>query len=64
MTPSPIGIPGTGSCAPERHIGNGEIAVHLDMPEKWTEKRTEIAGHRWAAPHEAGARLLHRVGAA
>ncbi|HET6501030.1 MAG TPA: 3-oxoacyl-ACP synthase, partial [Amycolatopsis sp.] len=48
-----IGILGTGFYVPERHVGNAEVAGWVDVPEEWIEKKTQIAGRRYAADHEA-----------
>ncbi|MDT0343202.1 3-oxoacyl-ACP synthase III family protein [Streptomyces litchfieldiae] len=53
MTQQTIGILGTGSYVPERHVTNGEVAARVDVPEEWIEKKTQIAGRRYAADHEA-----------
>jgi acetoacetyl-CoA synthase len=48
-----IGILGTGSYVPERHVSNAEVAEWVDVPEEWIEKKTQIAGRRYAADNEA-----------
>ena len=52
--PTPaVGILGTGSYVPERHVSNAQVAEWVDVPEDWIEKKTQIAGRRYAADHEA-----------
>ncbi|WP_407552231.1 ketoacyl-ACP synthase III [Streptomyces sp. Pv4-95] len=65
MSHQSIGILGTGSYVPERHVSNAEVAERVGISEEWIERKTQITGRRYAAPHEATSDLgLHAANAA
>ncbi|MBF0152446.1 MAG: ketoacyl-ACP synthase III [Magnetococcales bacterium] len=55
-------ITGTGSCLPEKRLGNAELARMVDTTEEWIFSRTGISERRIAAPGELTSDLA--VGAA
>ncbi len=48
-----IGILGTGSYVPQRHVSNDEVAERVGVTADWIERKTQIGGRRYAADHEA-----------
>jgi 3-oxoacyl-[acyl-carrier-protein] synthase-3 len=65
MSHQSIGILGTGSYVPERHVSNAEVAERVGISEEWIARKTQITGRRYAAAHEATSDLgLHAANAA
>ncbi|MFD3420921.1 3-oxoacyl-ACP synthase III family protein [Streptomyces decoyicus] len=51
--PQSVGILGTGSYLPKDEVTNEEIAQRVGVTAEWIERKTQIGGRRYAAPHEA-----------
>jgi 3-oxoacyl-[acyl-carrier-protein] synthase-3 len=49
----PVSITGLGTYAPERVLGNDELAQIVDTTDEWITERTGIKERRIAAPEEA-----------
>jgi 3-oxoacyl-[acyl-carrier-protein] synthase-3 len=49
----PVSITGLGCYAPERVLGNAELAGMVDTSDEWIQARTGIRERRIAAPEEA-----------
>ncbi|ONK11250.1 ketoacyl-ACP synthase III [Streptomyces sp. MP131-18] len=53
MAKGTIGILGTGSYLPKDEVTNEEVAARVGVETEWIERKTQIAGRRYAAPTEA-----------
>lgn len=56
-----VGILGTGFYVPERHVSNAEVASRVQVSPEWIERKTQIAGRRFAADHEATSDLARHA---
>ncbi|MGA4950581.1 3-oxoacyl-ACP synthase III family protein [Streptomyces lydicamycinicus] len=64
MSQQSIGILGTGSYVPERHVSNAEVAARVGVDEEWIARKTQIGGRRYAAADEATSDLGLHAGTA
>ncbi|MFD4764369.1 3-oxoacyl-ACP synthase III family protein [Streptomyces sp. NPDC058439] len=50
---APVAILGTGHCAPDRVVSNGEVGAAAGVDDAWIVRKTAIRERRWAEPDQA-----------
>jgi 3-oxoacyl-(acyl-carrier-protein) synthase III len=63
MATVPIGILATGSYLPEDEVSNEDMARRVGIDPEWIQRKTQIAGRRYAARDQATSDLAVRAAA-
>ncbi|GAA1573515.1 ketoacyl-ACP synthase III [Actinomadura kijaniata] len=63
LTPTDVGVIGTGSCLPERRVDSREVAATLGVEHRWIVERVGVLERRFAGTGETGTGLAARAAA-
>jgi 3-oxoacyl-[acyl-carrier-protein] synthase-3 len=59
-----VGVCGTGSCVPDRRVGNDEVGPPAGVDDAWIRRKTQVRERRWISPGQTTSDLAAAAGRA